>query len=91
MPYPPHSPRFAGVSEIVKGIFIGSGRDGRDLLTLKQFDVVINVAKDWPVLDNAPCRYVHLPILDEPVQLLDTFLQPAFAAMDQGTNVLVHW
>lgn len=86
----------SGASLIVDGLYIGSGRDGRDPDVISQMDTIVNVAKEWPPLDSSSslfpshCAYVHLGILDEPYQYLDSFLPMAFAAIAAGSRVLVH-
>ncbi len=82
----------SGCVEIVEGLFIGSGRDGRDVeqLDALQIDTVINVAKDWPLMRDEKRRWINLGLLDEPHARLDHVVAPAFAAILSGSRVLVH-
>ena len=84
----------SGVSEIVFGIFIGSGRDGRDEQQIGRFHTILNCAKDWPALSKRPenvITYLHLPLLDQPTSMLASFLPPIFSVLDAAKGqVLVH-
>ncbi len=81
----------SGVVEIVDGLFIGSGRDGRDVEQLNRLriDTVINVAKDWPKFEDPDRLSLHFGLVDEWYARLDHVIAPVLQATASG-KCLVH-
>ena len=84
-----------GVVRMVDELYLGSGRDGRDVDQIKRhnFDTIINVAKDFPALQPVPdCvkNYLHVAVLDDCTQSLLGFIPVVVNAIAKGSKTLIH-